>query len=99
MLMRQAAVSLLAALVAITASVAGVAGASAKILDISRPNQSARETTPPTVREHNQTGPRPNPIVKHPHYPHPGGGYVAPPFQGARDHRTLSQTPRGGGKQ
>ncbi len=98
MLTRHAAVSLLAALVAITASVAGVAVASAKTLDMSRPNQSARETTPPTVREHNQTGPRPNPIVKRPHYPHPGGGYVAPPFQGARDHRTSAQTPRTGGK-
>ncbi len=70
----------------------------AKTLTGGQPNATVRETTPPTVREHNQTGPRPNPIVKHPKYPHPGGGYVAPPFQGARDHRTSSQTPRSGGK-
>ena len=96
---RHAAVSLIAALVAITGAVAGVSGASAKTLDSSQPNQTTRETTPPTVREHTQTGPRPNPIVKpRPHYPHPGGGYVAPPFQGARDHRTSAQTPRSGGK-
>jgi hypothetical protein len=70
----------------------------AKTLDAGQPNATVRETTPPTVRDHNQTGPRPNPIVKHPHFPHPGGGYVAPPFQGARDHRTSTQAPRSGGK-
>jgi hypothetical protein len=70
----------------------------AKTRDVGQPNATVRETSPPTVREHNQTGPRPNPIVKRPQYPHPGSGYVAPPFQGARDHRTSSQTPRSGGK-